>query len=88
MEYPRKHVAVAELVGRDRPARGPMATRPGSATGTRPVDEVLRDLSRVRVRYEALRASEQARAETAELHTRLHELRAEAAAARLMEARI
>ena len=82
MEHSNNHVAVAQLIPRDRPARGPVATRPGSATGARPVDEVLRDLSRVRGRYEDLRSNDKARLEAVRLRSRLHELRAEAAEAR------
>ncbi len=87
MKAPENHVAAARRTGRDRPPTGPGATRPGSAGTARPVGEVLSELSRVRGRYEDLRSNGQVRIETVQLRTRLHELRAEAATARLMDLR-
>ncbi len=87
MKAPEKHVAAAGRTGRDRPPTGPRASRPGSAATARPVGVVLSELSRVRVRYEDLRSNGQVRVETVQLRTRLHELRAEAATARLMDLR-
>ena len=87
MKAPENHVAAARRTGRDRPPTGPRATRPGSAGTARPVGVVLSELARVRGRYEDLRSNEQVRIETVQLRTRLHELRAEAATARLMDLR-
>ncbi len=83
METSKSHIVPSGLKGSDRPGKGPEKSRPESTPGSRHVYEVLRDLSRVRVQYEDVRSNEQARAETAQLHTLLHDLRAEAAQARL-----
>ncbi len=87
MEAPKIDVVAARRTGRDRPPTAPRASRPGSAATARPVVEVLSELSRVRGRYEDLRSDEWTRVETVQLRTRLHELRAEAATARLMDLR-
>lgn len=82
MQASKSHIAAIGRTGPDRPARGSGSTRPGSADRARPVNEVLKDLSEVRGRYEDLRAAEEGRPEVVELRSRLHELRAEAATAR------
>ncbi len=87
MKAPENHVVATRRTGQDRPPVASRATRPGLAANARPVGEVLSELSRVRGRYEDLRSDGRVRIETVQLRTRLHELRAEAATARLMDLR-
>ncbi len=79
MATSKDHVVAKEPMGLRGPARSSGITRP--AGRNRHVDEVLRDLSTTRVQYEDARVDTGARSETAQLRTRLHELRAEAASA-------
>lgn len=74
------HVSAVRPTGSDRPARNAGTTRPPARK--RQVFDVLRDLAIVRGRYEDARAQAESIIETIELRARLHELRAEASAAR------
>lgn len=81
MNTTENHVGAAGPAGADRPPQTVRASRPTSTP--RKINEVLPELARIRGRYEDVRSDAGSRKESVRLKTRLHELRAEAARARM-----